>query len=70
MMPIEQYRSHAEDCLRIAETAKKKNGKALWITLARSWLLLAEDAERVNTQFSIVPDQDPETDQVNLANAN
>lgn len=47
MSITDQYRSNAEDCLRMAETAQDEQDKPLWATLARSWLQLADDAERI-----------------------
>jgi hypothetical protein len=36
------YRNNAEDCLRMAQTAA--NDRPFWLTLAQSWLRLAERA--------------------------
>jgi len=38
------YRDNAEDCLRMAQTAA--NDRPFWLTLAQSWLRLAERAAR------------------------
>ena len=40
------YRSNAEDCLRIAQTAVNDGDRPFWLTLAQSWLRLAERAAR------------------------
>ena len=40
------YRSNAEDCLRMAQTAVDDGDKPFWLTLAQSWLRLAEHAAR------------------------
>jgi hypothetical protein len=40
------YRSNAEECLRMANAAQDRRDKPLWITLAQSWLRLAELSER------------------------
>lgn len=40
------YRSNAEDCLRMAQTAVNDGDKPFWVTLAQSWLRLAERAAR------------------------
>lgn len=40
------YRSNAEDCLRMAQTAADDGDKPFWLTLAQSWLRLAEHATR------------------------
>ena len=40
------YRSNAEDCLRMAQTAVNDGDRPFWLTLAQSWLRLAERATR------------------------
>jgi hypothetical protein len=45
------YRSNAEDCLRMANTAQDKHDRTLWITLAQSWLGLAELSTRSSSAF-------------------
>ena len=49
MSTIEKYRAHAEDCLRQASTDQNVRDKPLWLTLAQSWLQLAEHADRINS---------------------
>jgi hypothetical protein len=46
MSTIEQYRAHAHACLERANTDKNERDKPLWLTLAQSWLRLAEHADR------------------------
>ena len=46
MSPNNIYRSNAQDCLRIAQAAADERDKPLWVTLAQSWLRLAEHAAR------------------------
>ena len=46
-----QYRANAENCLRRASADDNDNGKPLWITLAQSWLRLAEHADRINNEI-------------------
>jgi hypothetical protein len=36
------YRTNAENCLRMARTAQDERDKPFWLTLAQSWLQLAE----------------------------
>ena len=48
MSTIEKYRAHAEDCLRQASADRNERDKPLWLTLAQSWLQLAEHADRIN----------------------
>jgi hypothetical protein len=40
------YRSNAEDCLRMAREAQNAHDKPFWLTLAQSWLQLAEHSKR------------------------
>jgi putative IMPACT (imprinted ancient) family translation regulator len=49
MRSIEQYRAHARDCLQRAHADANEGDKPLWLTLAQSWLQLAEHAHRVRS---------------------
>jgi hypothetical protein len=49
MDTIELYRAEADDCLRRADVDSNQDDKPLWITLAQSWLQLAEEADNVRT---------------------
>ena len=49
MDTIELYREQADNCLRQADTDTNENDKPLWVTLAQSWLQLAEDADRISS---------------------
>ena len=49
MDTIELYREQADDCLRQADIDTNENDKPLWVTLAQSWLQLAEDADRISS---------------------
>ena len=40
------YRTNAETCLRMAWTAQDERDKPFWLTLAQSWLRLAEHSAR------------------------
>jgi hypothetical protein len=60
MSDIDEYRSHAEDCLRMAEAAQDEQDKPLWATLAVSWLRLAEDADRIKSGQLFAGDVTPE----------
>ncbi len=42
------YRTNAEDCLRMARTAQDERDKSFWLTLAQSWLQLAEHSARTS----------------------
>jgi hypothetical protein len=46
-MTANEYRSNAEDCLRMAKTAPEDGDRPLWVTMAQSWLRLAEHADRM-----------------------
>lgn len=48
MRTIEQYRAHAHDCLQRAHADTNERDKPLWLTLAQSWLQLADHADRVH----------------------
>ena len=61
MPSTEQYRMNAEDCLRLASADRNERDIPLWVTLAQSWLRLAEEADRINSEVtSVVPAQEPE----------
>jgi hypothetical protein len=40
------YRTNAEHCLRMARTAADESDKPFWLSLAQSWLHLAEHSTR------------------------
>ena len=46
MSPNNIYRSNAQDCLRMAQAAPDERDRPFWLTLAQSWLRLAEHAAR------------------------
>src|SRR5262245_62897839 len=46
MSPNNIYRNNAEDCLRMAQATPDERDKPFWLTLAQSWLRLAEHAAR------------------------
>jgi putative IMPACT (imprinted ancient) family translation regulator len=52
MSTNEQYRTNAEDCLRMARAVENDRDKPFWLTLAQSWLQLAEQQSRVNRSRS------------------
>jgi hypothetical protein len=49
MDSIELYREQAHNCLLQASADTNENDKPLWVTLAQSWLQLAEDADRISS---------------------
>jgi hypothetical protein len=48
---IELCRAEADGCLRLADIDTNENDKPLWVTLAQSWLQLAEDADRISSEL-------------------
>ena len=46
MNSTNMYRMNAEDCLRIARTAHNDRDRPFWLSLAQSWLHLAEHSAR------------------------
>jgi hypothetical protein len=55
MSPNNFYRSNAEDCLRMAQTAANDSNRPFWLTLAQSWLRLAEHAARSGSESQQKP---------------
>jgi hypothetical protein len=47
------YRSNAENCLRMAAAAQDERNKPFWLTLAQSWLHLAERAARDSAEIKV-----------------
>ena len=45
------YRTNAEDCLRMARTAPDERDRPFWLTLALSWLRLAEHSARARAEI-------------------
>jgi hypothetical protein len=46
MNATSMYRMNAEDCLRIARAAHDERDRPFWLSLAQSWLHLAERSAR------------------------
>jgi hypothetical protein len=42
----EQYREHAEECLRQSEATGDETAKDKWLKFAHSWQALADGAEK------------------------
>jgi hypothetical protein len=51
MSSAKEYRVIAEDCIRMASTAQDERDRPLWVTMAQSWLRLAEHADRITRQL-------------------
>jgi hypothetical protein len=50
MGTAQDHRKYAEDCLAMARLSQANSDKALWLTLAQSWVRLAEHVARVDVQ--------------------
>jgi hypothetical protein len=48
MGTIKDHRKCAEECVAMARAAEDHKDKALWLTLAQSWVRLAEHVERAD----------------------
>jgi len=51
------HRRYAEQCVAMAQQSEDDSDKALWLTLAQSWVRLAEHAEH-----SLAPALDGDSD--------
>ena len=49
MGTIQDHRKCAEECVAMAQQSLAESDKALWLTLAQSWVRLAEHVERAET---------------------
>jgi hypothetical protein len=51
METAHDHRRYAEECIAMAQRSDGDSDKALWLTLAQSWVRLAEDFERSPSVF-------------------
>lgn len=51
MGTTQDHRRHAEECVAMAQRADDESDKALWLTLAQSWVRLAEHVARGPSQL-------------------
>lgn len=49
-MGITDHRKCAEECVAMARLADAESDKALWLTLAQSWVRLAEHVARAESR--------------------
>jgi hypothetical protein len=49
------HRRCAEECVARAKRAEDNYDKALWLTLAQSWVRLAEHVARSETELAALP---------------
>ena len=57
-MSVDDYLSIAQDCMRHADTDEQD--KPLWVTLAQSWLRLAQEAENLHGDSDAIHANDNE----------
>jgi hypothetical protein len=62
-MSADEYRRHAQECFRAAETATNPDTRLDLIELAQSWLLLAEQADK-NLAADLVHEPPPSHNEV------
>jgi hypothetical protein len=48
-MGPETFRSHADECKRLAKRADDPEYKSLLLSMAQTWVVLADSAEKVQT---------------------
>lgn len=51
MGTIHNHRKCAEECVAMAQQSEDDNDKALWLTLAQSWVRLAEHVARFEAEL-------------------
>ncbi len=61
MGTIQDHRKYAEECVAMARQSQAESDKALWLTLAQSWVRLAEHVARVAEVDSTEPAEAGET---------
>jgi hypothetical protein len=52
MGTVFDHRRCAEECVAMARLCDNDNDKALWLTLAQSWVRLAEHVARAQPEYS------------------
>jgi len=52
------HRRCAEECVAMARLTEDRGDKALWLTLAQSWVRLAEHVARAETSMALDPADD------------
>jgi len=58
MSDQEEYRRNAADCLHWARAASEPDIQAMFLNMARAWVLLAEQAERNSAGYLPFPHGD------------
>lgn len=54
------HRRCAEECVAMARLSDDTKDKALWLTLAQSWVRLAEHVAQVETKLALDPGKSAE----------
>jgi hypothetical protein len=60
----DEYRSFAQECARLARESADPESRALFISMARNWMLLAEQADRTASgayRPAAPPSDDPDS---------
>ena len=57
-MGTTDHRKCAEECLAMARLSEAESDKALWLTLAQSWVRLAEHVARVESRATSIATSD------------
>jgi hypothetical protein len=52
------HRRCAEECFAMAQLAEDNTDKALWLTLAQSWVRLADHVARAETHLTLVTENE------------
>ena len=55
MATIQDHRRWAEECIAMARLAVNESDKALWLTLAQSWVRLAKHAAKAAMNATELP---------------
>jgi hypothetical protein len=58
MGTTQDHRKSAEECVAMARLSEAESDKALWLTLAQSWVRLAEHVARVESRTTSVETSD------------
>jgi pyridoxine/pyridoxamine 5'-phosphate oxidase len=58
MGTTQDHRKYAEECVAMARLSEAESDKALWLTLAQSWVRLAEHVARVESRATVVATSD------------
>jgi hypothetical protein len=58
------HRRHAQECIAKAQCAEEESDKALWLTLAQSWVRLAEVARSTSQMDGDAVPLEPDVEEV------